>query len=350
MFGDRERPARVAAEQDRALRQYLRFELYAYSPFYRRHLDRAVGGPPRLRGRADLATVPPVSLEEITDPAAVVLTPDEDSVVRFGGRGLAARVTVGRLTGRPGPVSRQHLDPVYKPLLWLVDGPLPVACTSEDLDRMAELGRRWLEAAGLAADDTIVSILPTGAGLPFWQLHLGARRAGVSLVHLGPRASHAALARWAPEVVVGREAELARLCATAGEGGDGLRSAHTLIAVGRRPGAEEPDDPLAGFLTGRARAVLGAWAPPGARALWAQCRGGTGVHTWPAAELVEVLPEDSARPVPPGAAGELVWTSLAWKGSAFLRLRTGVAGRVDPRPCEVCARTTPRVIAEPAPS
>ena len=332
MFGDRERPARIAAEQDRAVRRYLRYELYPYSQFYRAHLDRHLNSLARIRGRADLALVPAVAVTDVTEPAALVLSPDEDSVSRWGARSLAARMMVARLSGRTGPLIRSALDPVYKPLLWVLDAPVPLAYSAEDLERLAELGRRWLEAAGLSPGDRIASLLPDGAGLPFWQLHLGCRRAGLALVHLGPRATRKILARWSPDVVVGRRQELAALVEGWGSGRDpGPETVHTLIAVGLRPGAGDAG-PLDAFAAG-GRRVLGAWAPAGARALWAQCRSGTGVHTWPAVELVEEVD------------GELLWSSLAWKGSALFRLRTGQGGRLLHGPCPDCGRTSPRVLA-----
>ena len=82
VFGDRERPARVAAEQDRAVRRYVRYELYPYSAFYRAHLDRSLNGPGVVRSRAATAAVPLVSPAALTDPMAVVLTPDPESVSR----------------------------------------------------------------------------------------------------------------------------------------------------------------------------------------------------------------------------------------------------------------------------
>ncbi len=81
--------------------------------------------------------------------------------------------------------------------------------------------------------------------------------------------------------------------------------------------------------------VVCAWAPPGVRSLWGECRGGRGFHTFPDLEWLETLPD-----------GELAWTSLAWHGSAFLRLRTGVQATIDDSGCATCGRVVPRVVVE----
>src|SRR5207302_9504448 len=41
-------------------------------------------------------------------------------------------------------------------------------------------------------------------------------------------------------------------------------------------------------------AVVAAWAPDGARALWAESRGGEAFHTWPAAELIQAIVSNAA--------------------------------------------------------
>jgi len=69
-----------------------------------------------------------------------------------------------------------------------------------------------------------------------------------------------------------------------------------------------------------------------------------GLHTWPDAELIEVVTPGGAEPAAAGRAGELVWSPIGWAGTAVLRLRTGVEGRLVNDPCPACGRTTPRVV------
>ncbi|MGH9282062.1 MAG: hypothetical protein ACRD0S_03895, partial [Acidimicrobiales bacterium] len=98
-------------------------------------------------------------------------------------------------------------------------------------------------------------------------------------------------------------------------------------------------------------AVVSAWAPPGVRSMWWECHGGSGMHTFPDAEIVEVVDPLSGTPVPPGADGEVVWTSLGWRGSVMVRMRTGVFAALDPTPCPACGEPGPRLDVIPtAPS
>src|SRR5437660_511127 len=179
------------------------------------------------------------------------------------------------------------LEPVYKPIHWLVQAGLPVGYSTEDLERLAELGRRWLEAAGLRRADVLVGLVPPGPNLGFWQLAEGTRRAGVSALLLSPVPSFEDVAGLRPTVLAGRPLDLANLLEAAAEAGVHLDSLHTLLAVGE-PLEDGVRDRLE--FRGDGAAVLSAWAPPGVKSLWAERRGGEGgLHTSPAVELLEVV-------------------------------------------------------------
>jgi len=83
--------------------------------------------------------------------------------------------------------------------------------------------------------------------------------------------------------------------------------------------------------------VLTAWAPAGVRALWTECRGAVGLHTTPAAEVIESI------------NGEVVWSALGWSGTVLLRLRTGVEGVLDDSRCPSCGRSGVRVLPATGP-
>lgn len=325
MFGDRERLERQRAEQDRAVATTLRQEVIPYSPFHRKRLSGAAVG-----SVGDLHRLPTMTLEDVADPASLVLRPTAEQIASAGSFDLKSRLFVAKLVNKVGALNRSVIDPLYKPVHWVMAESIPIAYSARDLDRLGEIGRRWLEAAGVRVSDTIVSLLPPGAHLAYWQLLLGARVGGLSAIGLDPRTSSADIVALQPTVLAGSMAGLARL---AGEGAPPMPEVRTIIAVGD---PRDPRLPAIRALSGRGDcAVVTAYAPPGVRALWAQCRGGTGLHTWPATEIIEVDPAPD---------GEIVWTGIGWYGSAFVRLRTGVAGTLVEGMCPACGRTTPRLV------
>ena len=345
MIGEFERPARLRLGQDRALARYLRNHV---APFSRFHADALRNHP--VSGRDDLATLPLVRLEDVADPSDLVLRPTSEQLAALPDRELRLGWWWARMRRRTGAFNRDVLEPHYKPIHWHAES-VPIGYTATDLERLAEVGRAGLEMAGVTPTDVLVSVYPPGPTLGFWQVQLGARRAGVPSLFLGPGVAPEDLARLRPTVLAGRGGDLIRLLEEGRDAGFSFAGLTTLLVVG------EPVDParrarlleLGGGANGSA-AVVAMWAPPGVRALWTECRDGIDVHTWPTAEVVELIDPLSGESVPPGADGEMVWTPVGWMGSVVVRLRTGVYGCIDDTACVSCGRTSPRLrVVNPLP-
>ena len=340
------RPGQLRNRQRRALARYVRYQVHPYSALDRDRLDRAgVGG--RIREVDDLRRLTPVTIADLPDPAVPLLRPSPERMLAEGEPSLRWHVWWARRRDRGGALNTRLLDPVYKPIHWTFDGGWPVGWSSDDLDRLAELGRRWLEAAGVVRNDVVVDLVPPGPRLAYWELVLGARRAGVSAIHLGELTTARDLARLSPSVLAGTAPELTRVLRSADRAGVGLPELRGLLVTGDLPSARERDGLWS--VAPDSATVTVAWAPPGVRSLWAQCPDGDGLHTWPDEELVELADPESGRPVATGSAGEVVWTPIGWRGTVVLRLATGVIARLEDDACPHCGRLGPRVLPAGAP-
>ena len=326
----------VAGARESEIVRYLREEVAAHAAAHRRRMEDALG-PNGLRSLDDLGRVPITRLSDITEPASVVLRPPAP-----------------RSGGKRGERARQELDEAYKPVHWIVQEGVPLGSSETDLQRLGTLGARWLRRCGVRPDDVVVGLLPAGPRLAYWELVLATRRLGVASVHLPPVPSDADMLRLRPSVLVGRPYDLGRLLDTGSRGAAGVswRSRVRLVVAAGEPLEAGQRARLERLLEGSAdAAVVSAWAPPGVRALWWECRGGAGMHTWPEAEVVQVVDPLSGTPVPPGADGEVVWTSVGWHGSVLVRLRTGVFATMEFGDCPSCGEPGPRLKVVPtAPS
>jgi len=338
---DRRRPSWIRAAQEKALGRYMGRVVYPYSPYYRARFDEAGLGQRSVRSREDLTALPLTTVDDVDDPTALIVRPDEHSIQQFGELSLVARVFWAKVWRREWTVNQRLIDPEYKPLHWHVQSGIPMGSSAEDLERLAELGRRWLELAGVRPYDVLVSIHPFGPNLPYWELVLGARRAGLSALYLPPSVTVEQIAAARPNVLAGRAGDLLRLLEAA-DGTDALAELHTLLVTGDRL-EDGTRRQLAAHLPAPDAAVVSAWAPPGVRALWAECRFGEGLHTAPDTEVIEIIDPLSGVVLNRAGDGEVVWTSLGWKGTVFVRLRTGVYGTLDESTCGACGRSTPRL-------
>ena len=339
MQWDREKPANRQKAQDELVREYLLHHLYPFSPFYRRRFDSAKVVPKNISGLADLGKLDPTGWNEVeAEPGAFVLRPTERAIARFGDRRLVMAITKAKLRGRVAELNRDLIDPAYKPVHWHLDGGIPIGYSTEDIQRLGEAGRRVTQLAQIARDDVLVGLAAPGPSLPYWQLVEGARQAGVSAIHLGPDATREQVEAAAPTVLAGSAGAIGAVVDAFVADKRRLAGLRTLLCLGDGG----LDEPARDGLRARGREVgaddlevVAAWAPSGVRALWGECRGGRGFHTYPDLEWVEAL-----------ADGELAWTSLAWHGSAFLRLRTGVRATIDDSGCPTCGRVVPRVVVD----
>lgn len=328
-------------ETDRDLAEYLRKDVAPYSPQYGRMLRSMYERGDGVTGVATLVRLPFTRAADIADPSSLVLRPDPDSIGRAGDLKLIARLQAAKAVKREASFNLA-LDRAYKPLIWWIDAGLTLGASSVDERRLGSLGRQWLEGAGVRAHDSLVSVVTPGPSLAFWHLWLAARSAGLSALYLNELPSADDLIRLQPAALAGSASDLLDVLAAAIDRSAKLANLRTLLVVGEQlsDATRERLEEMSARLARTKVAAVAAWAPPGARALWAECRGGRGVHLWPGAEVVEVV-DDGGERVPLGEVGEIVWTPIGWHGSVLLRFRTGVIARIDTTPCETCgARET----------
>lgn len=317
--------------------------------------------PRELTSRADLAGLPATrEVDLLADgpgaPTAVV-QPSEDQVKSFAGSDLMARVVTGIRREGPAGKRRVFLEE-YQPVDLRrsgVGGEVVVASSRSDLDRLNRVGARAAAVLGLDDRDVLLDAVPSGPGLAAARaLHL-AQGASIAALHARGHGADlgdvATAARLLPATVVLVPIEDAvRLGRTLAEARIGLSRLRRVVTYGpppddaQRTGIAEAFGPV-----GARPDVRALWGPPLGRTMWAECDAGAhGLHTCPDLEVLEVV--DAVTGEATDADGDLTVTSMAWHGTALLRVRTGTW--VDPlrtRACPGCGRTVPRLGGEIAP-
>ncbi len=340
-----------------------------FSRFWAVHLSTAGVDPGSVSSPARLRQIPPVRERDILDAdgpgsPGLLLLPSEDQVKARAdattlwriARAMRGAGTAGKRLALLSEYKPIHLHPSGR------DGELVIAYSRSDLDRLHRLGARAAAVLGLGYSDHLVSAVPADGSLAFWGVyHLAL---GASLLAVHPRARGqdlelvASAFRLVPATAVAVPVEEAvALAYTLARMGAALDRIMTVVVLGPPPPRVTRDRIAQAWRTAGAVAevrVAALWAPPGARALWAECaeavaRGdGTGLHTYPDLEVVELLDPATGRPV--AAGGDLTYTSAGWHGTALIRYQTGdYAAGLDADPCPACGRTVPRIQPEIAP-
>ena len=308
-------PEALAAIQRDGLRWTVS-HAWQHSPFYREKFAAAgLAGPDDIRGLEDLARLPFIDKEELQDgyPFPLRAVPFEDLV---------------RIHASSGTTGKRKV----------------LCYTRQDVDDWSEIFARCYELAGLTRTDRVQIAVGYGlwtAGVGF---QAGCERFGALAVPVGP-----ANAEMHCELMVDLETTV--FCATASmallmaEEIDrrGLRSKIRLEKV--ILGAERCSEAM----RRRIRDLLGVahiFDIYGLTELYGpgtglDCPLHQGIHYWADRFIFEIIDPVSLKPLPPGAEGELVVSTLRKQGAPLIRYRTHDITRLIPAPC-ACGVPYPR--------
>lgn len=221
--------------------------------------------------------------------------------------------------------------------------PTAAAYTRRDWETWGETMARCLAGSGVGRGDVIQNAFGYGlftGGLGF---HYGAQRLGAAVL---PASS----GNTARQVRLLREFGVTVLCCTPSYA---LHIAEAIDASGDRPPAlrcgafgAEPWSEAARAEIERRLGIrasdiygLSEVIGPGVAA---ECEARDGLHVQEDHFFPEVIDPATGAPLPPGAPGELVLTTLTKEAAPLLRYRTGDVTSLDPRPC-ACGRTLVRM-------
>ena len=290
---------------------------YRQVKFYRHQFDRLGLNLEDIRSLSDLSRLPCTTREDLSEnyPYGLFAVPLRDIV---------------RILSSPGTTEK----------------PLVVGYTSQDVKLWLELLARLYVASGVTREDILQIILPPG--LANWRrdLQAGAEHLGASVI---PPAS----LNFAKELMVMRDYKTSVLVTTPSAGpappdGDGPH--------GPDPGGTEPQARPAGGLAaaprrcaGRSRPASrsGAPRPTASPRSWGRAWPSVaapraGLHFSEDHFYPEIIDPETGAPVPPGAPGELVITTLSTVAFPLVRFRSGDRTSLIQAPC-ACGRTLVRL-------
>lgn len=289
---------------------------YRQVKFYRRRFEEHGLKPEDIREVRDLARLPCTTREDLSEnyPYGLFAVPLRDIV---------------RIVSSPGTTDR----------------PLVVGYTAQDVKLWQELLARLYVAAGVNRDDIVQFILPPG--LSNWRRDLmaGAEFLGASVI---PASS----LNFAKELMVMRDYKtsvlvttpsIARHLLTIMDRLDltpaelSLKRALLVAAPLPFPVRREIEEGLQVRIS-TAYGITEVMGP----GLAFSCEADAGFHFSEDHFYPEILDPKTGQPVPPGAEGELVITTLSTVAFPLVRFKSGDLTSLNPEPCP-CGRTLVRL-------
>ena len=291
--------------------------VYRNVPFYRDALDRKGVKPDSIRSLADLPGLPFTTKDDLREQYPLkLLTMPKDDVARVH----ASSGTTGK--------------------------PTVTAYSADDLAMWAEVMARVYTMAGCTKRDVVHNALGYGlftGGLGF---HLGAERIGAMVVPSGGGMSKRQILLmedFEATVLVATPSYALVLAETAREMGVDFRKRMKLRVglLGAEPWTEEMRRELEERMNIEAYDSYGLTEIIGP-GVALECPYHDGLHIWEDHFLTEVVDPESGAPLPNGAEGELVITTITRQAMPLLRYRTRDRVALIHETCR-CGRTMVRM-------
>ena len=358
------------AAQEQHMVRFIRELVYPYSPYYHELLDYNRIKPGVIKTVKDLSCIPFTTKADIAPlpedpdiPFSLLLRPPSQRAQEVSSSLRLKQKTLRLTHGKKGYA--QLMDTEFLPVhyhftIGRTALPTPILYTAYDLRRIREAGRRLFELLELKREDMIINAFPFSPHLAFWMTYFAAEAAGVPALHtgggriLGTHRILEALERLKGTVLTATPSYAYHLLRIAAREGRDFSRLQTLIMGGDRlpAGLKEKIRELLGKVGAEQAAVASTYGFTEGRVAWGECRPSalskelsSGYHLFPDMEIIEIVDPESGKRRGEGEDGEIVYTTLDWRGSVLLRFRTGdlVKGGVDMAPCPFCGRSVPRL-------
>jgi phenylacetate-CoA ligase len=285
--------------------------------FYRRAFDEAGVQPDDLKSLDDLRKFPFTAKQDLRDnyPFGMFAVPMSSVVRLHASSGTTGRATV-------------------------------VGYTRRDIDTWSELMARCLVAAGLTKNDIIHNAYGYGLFTGGLGVHYGAEKLGASVIPMSggdTKRQIMILQDFGPTAICCTPSYALNLAEQGKAMGVDMKALKLRVGVfGAEPWSEKMRLEIENTLGITALNIYGLSEIMGPGVAM-ECQDDRhGMHLFEDHFLVEVINPETGEVLPPGEAGELVFTTLTKEAFPLIRYRTRDISRLLPEPCR-CGRTLTRI-------
>ncbi|MHB1652957.1 MAG: phenylacetate--CoA ligase family protein [Desulfitobacteriaceae bacterium] len=350
---DRLTQEQIREIQNQKLRYMIKYQVYPYSPYYRRLFDEHGINPDDIRTTDDLVRIPFTTKKDIvSQPEDFILKPTPELINQF-----APDDEKDILLN-----NSEELDWEYKPVhLVFTTGrtsiPTPFYYTMRDLEVFKVSMRRALEIIDANKDDVLLGTMPYAPHIGFWCGYYMSQGYGMkSLLTGGGRVMPTQklidlcehMKASVIHIMTGYVYHFLRSAAEKNRDFSSLR--RVFIGGQRVPTGfrNKVLELLAGMGAKDAKVVNSFGFTESKIGAGIECTEGGdehGYHTLPDLGFFEVINPETGERVDEGETGELVYTPLEMRGTTVIRYRLGdiVTRGITYGPCPVCGRTVPRI-------
>tara|TARA_B100000315_G_scaffold209565_1_gene205389 strand:+ start:14929 stop:16356 length:1428 start_codon:yes stop_codon:yes gene_type:complete len=346
------KPKNIKRLQDKFLRNFIQNQI-PYHPYYRNLFKKNKISFDDIKTTDGLTKLPFTSKEDVAPTKSnpkrfldFVLQPNKELIKKHASLNEKIKSIL----------DKSHLYYEYKPIhIHFTTGrsanAVPILYTSYDLEKLEESGKRMIDIFNISSNETIINAFPYAPHLAFWQTFYAAKGANLRSLQtgggkiLGTEKIIKSTESMKASVLAGMPGYLYHLLRTAKEKKSKLNDLKLVVFGGERvpSGLRNKIKSLLSAMHSKNPRVLSSYAFTEGKTAWVECKEEAGYHLYPDLEFIEIVDKNNER-VNEGEKGEIVYTTLDWRGSVFLRYKTGdVTKGLYFEKCPHCKRTLPRI-------
>ncbi|MBI4452833.1 AMP-binding protein [Candidatus Woesearchaeota archaeon] len=343
------KPERIRKLQDSLLKDFIKYQI-PYHPYYRELFKKSKIKFSGIKTTNDLEKLPFTTKESIApskqEPKKFldfILQPNRQLIKQHAAIDKKIKIIF----------NKKHIYHEYKPVhIHFTTGrsamSVPVFYTPRDLQMLEESGRRMMDVLNVSDNSVVINAFPYAPHLAFWQAFYAIKGANLLSLNtgggkiLGTEKILRSIRSMKASLLAGMPGYLYHLV-RAGKASKIDLSTVELVVFGGERVPMGLRDKVKGYLRNNGARILSTYAFTEGKTAWVECNEDSGYHLYPDFEYIEVVDKDGKR-VGEGEKGEIVYTSLDWRGTVLLRYKTGdITNGIYYEKCRHCKRNLPRL-------
>lgn len=229
---------------------------------------------------------------------------------------------------------------------------IPFLYTEKDIDNLKRCGERVFKIIGASDDEIVINAFPFAPHLAFWFAYYATSSLKLRTLHtgggkiLGTKKIVEAVELMSATILLIMPGYGYHILKEAVAQKRNYKNLRYIILGGESVSDElrEKMKELLHRLGSKKPIILSTYAFTEGKTAWIQCNEKSGYHLYPDLEHIDLV-DKNGNSVGEGKPGEIVYSSLDWRGSTVVRYRTGdySKGIYFSKPCKFCGRSLPRL-------
>lgn len=350
--------------QEKKLRDFIRYQLYPFSPFYRKHFDHNDIDPRSIQTLKDLEKIPLTRKEDIMpgpkDPKKykdLILQPDLEKITKFWPKTRLFRLKLQDLTGRD---LNEELAREYYPNFMIATSTttgnnVPFMFSLRDVKQFSNAFVSVKDVVGLKDDWVVLNTFPFAPHLAFVFAYWVNLHSTLRIFHTGgggvtsTEKTLDVIEMVDANVLLGAPSYIHHLLRKAQDARKDLSSVKLLLTAGEKltPGMRKKISGILEDLGAKDVDIFDVYGTTEMRDAFSECTPGSGVyHIHPNIHIAEIVDPDTGKQMRPGRKGALAVTNIDGRGSVVCRYLIGdiFEGGIHYGKCPHCGSNTPRLV------